>query len=221
MAIWPPPWPARQPLPVGLRHQCPVVLEQVKIELPETFDDVLMGIAVELGQRRIVPERRRDQRGQPGVLEMRGEMNASVLPGHGGLDHRFESVVREPGRLLVEPNDIVERVELVTGALQPSREGEETTTGQGVSLWVPVGNHLEMCEHGVESAGERLHGGTTVLGVILQRRPVERAVENLVNGSVELAGCLVGMQLVQPGDGVYEQLPLGGVAVDHSVRQQA
>ena len=147
---------ARQPLPVGLRHHCPVVLEQVEIELPETFDDVPMAIAVELGQRRIVTERPGNQSRQPGVLEVRGEMNAGSRPGDGGLDHCFESVFRESGFLLVEPDDVVERVELVTGALQPGCEGGETTVGQGVSIRESGRSRLELYSHSVESVGEHL-----------------------------------------------------------------
>ena len=212
---------ARQAPPVGFRHQGPVVLEQVEVELPEALDEVLMAAAIELGQRRIVTECRRDQRGEPRVLEMRGEMSAGVLPGCGGLGHRFESVVREPGFLLVEPDDVVERVEAATGTLKPRREGVETTVAQDVSIRRSGGIHFEVRDHGVEGSGERLHRGTTALRVGLERCAVERPVEKVVNGGVEPAGCLVGMQFVQPGYGFSEQSWLTGVAAGHSIRHQA
>ena len=83
-----------------------VVLEQVEIELPEPLDDPLMRFAIELGQRRIVVEYRRDQRRKPGVLEELSEVRPRrSFQDPCCLDHRVESGLRESRFLLVEPNE--------------------------------------------------------------------------------------------------------------------
>ena len=213
--------PARQPLPMGLCNQCPVVLEQVEIELPEPLDDLLVRIAIEFGQRRIVMERRRDQHRQPGVLEERSEVRAGVLPGQCGIDHRAESDLCESRFLLVEPNDFREGVQLLARALKPDREVGETTIGQRCSRGESVVPYLKLRSHGLECTGECVHRGATAVGVTSQRRPVGSAVEYVVNGIVECTGRFVGMQFDQPERDRRLRPPRACIAVDRRVGKHA